>query len=61
MFYCLRFQKLKLKIWEEYLASKKDANYTRTRHEFQYLHDKLAHIKLMVHEFDTKSIASETS
>lgn len=52
------WKKLKLKIWEEYHASKKDTNYTRTRHEFQYLHDKLAHIKTLVHNYDTKGPAS---
>jgi hypothetical protein len=50
-----------MQIWEEYHASKKDTNYTRTRQEFQYLHDKLAHIKMLVHDYDTKPLSTEAS
>ena len=47
-----------MKIFDEYNASKKDSNYTRTRQEFQYLHEKLAHIKTLVHQYDTKTLSN---
>ena len=45
-----------MKIYEEYNASQKDPNYIRTRKEFQYLHEKLAPIKTLVHQYDTKTL-----
>lgn len=55
------WKQLKLKIWEEYHNSKKDQKYTQTRQEFQYLHDKLAHIKMLVQEYDTKNMKQVAS
>ncbi len=55
------FQKLKMQIWDEYNRNKNDSEYLRTRREFQYLHDKLAHIKMLVHEYDTKALTTEAS
>lgn len=32
----------------------KDGKFKRDQEEFQYLHKKLAHIKQLVHDYDTK-------
>ena len=37
---------------EEYEKNKKNQEYQETRSNFQYLHEKLAHIKKLVHDFD---------
>ena len=37
---------------EEYEKNKKNQEYQEARSNFQYLHEKLAHIKKLVHDFD---------
>ena len=37
----------------EYEKNKRDTSYQEARHNFQYLHEKLAHLKKLVHEYDT--------
>ena len=46
---------------EEYEKNKKNQEYQEARSNFQYLHEKLAHIKKLVHDFDydgTKRVSS---
>lgn len=38
----------------EYEANKKDVEHQRAKRRFQYLHDKLSHIKRLVLEYDHK-------
>ena len=45
-------------IMEEYEKNKKNQEYQETRSNFQYLHEKLAHIKKLVHDFDRVSPGS---
>lgn len=49
-------KRLKSKIVQEYAMNKKDSKYVKAREEFQYLHEKLAHIKKLVHAYDTVKI-----
>ena len=48
----LCFQIVKARIMEEYEKNKKNQEYQEARSNFQYLHEKLAHIKKLVHDFD---------
>jgi len=43
---------VKARIMEEYEKNKKNQEYQEARTNFQYLHEKLAHIKKLVHDFD---------
>jgi len=45
-------QRLKKMIMEEYQTAN-NSGFKRDQEEFQYLHQKLAHIKKLVHDFDT--------
>lgn len=49
----LEFEKIKGEIVAEYEKNKRDAAYQEARHNFQYLHEKLAHLKQLVHDYDT--------
>ena len=51
----MSLQKLKKIIQREYKENKQDRNYTEAKQEFQYLHEKLAHIKKLVHSYDVKN------
>jgi len=46
------FKIVKARIMEEYEKNKKNQEYQEARSNFQYLHEKLAHIKKLVHDFD---------
>jgi RNA polymerase II elongation factor ELL len=46
-------QRIKSEIVEEYEKNKRDTAYQEARHNFQYLHEKLAHLKQLVHDYDT--------
>ena len=46
------FQVVKARIMEEYEKNKKNQEYQEARSNFQYLHERLAHIKKLVHDFD---------
>jgi len=48
-----QFQEVKAQIRAEYQRSCEDSVYQEARASFQYLHEKLAHIKKLVHDFDT--------
>lgn len=43
---------MKTKIMQEYQANKQDADFLATKLEYQQLHNKLAHIKRLVTQFD---------
>lgn len=46
------FKVVKARIMEEYEKNKKNQEYQEARSNFQYLHERLAHIKKLVHDFD---------
>ena len=50
------FQNVKARILQEYERNKQDKTYQDARSNFQYLHEKLAHIKKLVHDFDTARV-----
>ncbi|XP_068912678.1 RNA polymerase II elongation factor Ell [Tenebrio molitor] len=47
-----RFKDLKKQIVKEYNENKKDLEHQKLKRRFQYLHDKLSHIKRLVLEYD---------
>ncbi|CAG9815350.1 unnamed protein product [Phaedon cochleariae] len=47
-----RYKDIRRQIVSEYQESKKDAEHLRAKRRFQYLHDKLSHIKRLVTEYD---------
>jgi len=47
---------VKARIVVEYEKNKKDQTYQEARSNFQYLHEKLAHIKKLVHDYDTNNL-----
>lgn len=49
---------VKAQIVVEYERNKNDKTYQEARSSFQYLHEKLAHIKKLVHDFDTSNLAT---
>ena len=52
------FQDVKAQIYVEYEKNKEDRVYQDARANFQYLHEKLAHIKKLVHDYDTAGVAA---
>ncbi|KAL1431107.1 hypothetical protein MTO96_014498 [Rhipicephalus appendiculatus] len=46
---------VKQQIEREYEESKRDLRYQQARRKFQYLHDKLAHIKRLLKDYDSRS------
>ena len=54
----LMFQDVKARIYVEYERNKGDREYQDARTNFQYLHEKLAHIKKLVHDYDTAGVAA---
>jgi len=50
------FKSVKARIVLEYEKNKKDETYQEARSNFQYLHEKLAHIKKLVHDYDTNNL-----
>lgn len=52
------FKAVKAQIVVEYERNKNDKTYQEARSSFQYLHEKLAHIKKLVHDFDTSNLAT---
>lgn len=49
---------VKAQIVVEYDRNKNDKTYQEARSSFQYLHEKLAHIKKLVHDYDTSNLAT---
>lgn len=47
-------QKIKEQIVNEYYANKRDKKYQDSRQKFQYLHEKLSHIKRLVADYDSQ-------
>lgn len=45
-------QEIKKRIVREYYEMKKDLEHQRAKNRFQYLHEKLSHIKKLVSEYD---------
>ena len=54
----LMFQDVKARIYVEYERNKGNREYQDARSNFQYLHEKLAHIKKLVHDYDTAGVAA---
>lgn len=50
---------IKKRIFVEYLEKKRDKEHQRAKQRFQYLHDKLSHIKRLVLEYDEKNAPHE--
>lgn len=50
------FKAVKAQIVVEYERNKNDKTYQEARSSFQYLHEKLAHIKKLVHDYDTSNL-----
>ena len=48
----MMFQDVRARIYEEFDKSKADRVYQDARTNFLYLHDKMAHIKKLVHDYD---------
>lgn len=46
------FQELKKQIVKEYNQKKEDMEHQQQKKRFQYLHDKLSHIKRLVQDYD---------
>jgi len=55
------FKNVKHRIVEEYEKNKKNQTYQEARSNFQYLHEKLAHIKKLVHDYDTNNLSAAGS
>ena len=47
-------QDIKNEIAAEYERNKRDAAFLEARSNFQYLHEKLAYLKNLVHDYDTQ-------
>lgn len=47
------YKRIKEQIVQEYYANKKDAKLNESKKRFQYLHDKLSHIKKLVADYDS--------
>ena len=43
---------MKSKITNEYVARNRDKAYVENKKKLQYLHEKLSHIKTLVHQYD---------
>lgn len=50
-----QWNRVKEQIVREYGESKRDQRYQQARRKFQYLHDKLAHIKRLVMDYDSRN------
>jgi len=50
------FKKVQAEVMEEYAKNREDAVYQNARRQFKYLHEKLAHIKMLVHNYDTDGL-----
>lgn len=47
------FQTIRAQILREYEATQQDRNFQEKKKRYNYLHEKLAHIKKLVREYDT--------
>jgi RNA polymerase II elongation factor ELL len=52
------FKRMAAKVQKEYQATKGRKEFIAMRQEFEYLHEKMAHIKLLVQEFDKSRVAT---
>ena len=55
------FTDVTTRINEEYERNKGDRKYQDAKTNFQYLHEKLAHIKKLVHDYNTEIIRVRSS
>ena len=55
------FKDVMSQIYEEYERKKRDEGYQDARYNFQYLHEKLAHIKKLVRDYNTEIIRLRSS
>lgn len=53
-------QAIERQIIAEYIATKNDPNHVKSKKRFNYLHDKLSHIKRLVLEYDTQYLLTNT-
>ena len=56
VYFTLYFQEVQLKIKEEFLRTKTDPGCQEAYSSFQYLHEKLGHIKKLVHNYDQERL-----
>ncbi|CAN8029394.1 unnamed protein product [Ixodes persulcatus] len=56
-----QWNRIKQQIMREYEENKRDQRYQQTRRKFQYLHDKLAHIKRLVVDYDSRALPLKSS
>ena len=56
LFHALYLQEVQLKIKEEFLRTKTDPGCQEAYSSFQYLHEKLGHIKKLVHNYDQERL-----
>lgn len=56
-----QWNRIKQQIMREYEENKRDHRYQQTRRKFQYLHDKLAHIKRLVVDYDSRTLPVKSS
>nr|CAH7717406.1 unnamed protein product [Callosobruchus chinensis] len=47
-----KYKDIRKQIYREYTDAKKDTEQQRAKRRFQYLHEKLSHIKRLVHDYD---------
>ena len=52
------FQRMAAKVQKEYQATKGRKEFIAMRQEFEYLHEKMAHIKLLVQEYDKTRVVT---
>ena len=52
------FQRMAAKVQKEYQATKGRKEFIAMRQEFEYLHEKMAHIKLLVQEYDKSRVVT---
>lgn len=55
------FQETREQIFREYKETKQDRTYQQMKERFDYLHDKLSHIKRLILEYDSENAADRMS
>ena len=56
--FAIIFQRMAAKVQKEYQATKGRKEFIAMRQEFEYLHEKMAHIKLLVQEYDKTRVVT---
>lgn len=60
-FFFLSFQETREQIFREYKETKQDRVYQQMKERFDYLHNKLSHIKRLILEYDSENTADSMS